>query len=62
MGEQEKKTEKRGKTAYTKEQIIRSEKFRNRSDLAEAVLEQDKKYTLAEARQLLENYLKGRKR
>lgn len=63
MTEEVKKTAaKKEKPAYTKEQILASERFCNRRDLAEAVLEKDKKYTLEEADKLIEKYLKGKVR
>ncbi len=63
MTEEVKKTAaKKEKLTYTKEQILASKKFCNRRDLAEAVLEKDKKYTLEEADKLIEKYLKGKVR
>ena len=63
MTEEVKKTAaKKEKPVYTKEQILASKKFCSRRDLAEAVLEKDKKYTLEEADKLIEKYLKGKVR
>ncbi len=61
MAEEVKKTAaKKEKPVYTKEQILASERFRKRRDLAEAVLENDKKYTLEEVDKRIERYLKGK--
>lgn len=61
MTEEVKKTAvKKEKPVYAKEQILASDRFCNRKDLAEAVLEKDRKYTLEEADKLVEKYLKGK--
>lgn len=60
MAEETKKAVKKEKVVYTKEQILASQGFCNRRDLAEAVLEKDTQYTLEEANKLVEKYLKGK--
>lgn len=62
MTEETKKAVKKEKAVYTKEQILASKRFCGRRDLAEAVLEKDKNYTLEEADKLIEKYLKGKVR
>lgn len=62
MTEEIKRTVKKEKAVYAKEQIIASQRFGSRRDLAEAVLEKDRNYTLEEADKLIEKYLKGKVR
>lgn len=52
--------QKKEKLTYTKEQILESSKFCNRSDLADALLEDGKTYTLEEVSQRMAKYLKGK--
>lgn len=52
--------QKKKKVTYTKEQILESSKFCNRSDLADALLEDGKTYTLEEVSQMMAKYLKGK--
>lgn len=44
---------------YTKEQLLKAAGFRNRRDLVEALLDSGRNYTIAEAEEIIENYLKG---
>ena len=44
---------------FSKEQIVASEKYRNQMDLVDALLEKDKKYTIATVDNLIEKYKKG---
>lgn len=57
-----KATQKKENTTYTKEQLLSSEKFRNRRDLTDAILESGKRYTQEEAEQMMSKYLKGKVR
>ncbi len=60
MAETTKNGQKKEKAVYAKEQILASKRFRNRSDLLDALLEEGKSYTLEEAEKRIETYLKGR--
>ena len=45
--------------AYTKQAILISKKFAKQKDLASALLDNDKKYTLKNVDDIIEKYLKG---
>ena len=45
---------------YTKEQLAASKRYANRRDLIRALLEDGKAYTLKEADELIEKYMKGK--
>lgn len=45
---------------FSKEQIVASEKYRNQRDLVDALLEEDKKYTIATVDKMIEEYRKGK--
>lgn len=47
-------------TKYTKEQLIRSERYMLRRDLLGALLKDSKRYTIEEVDTLLQNYMKGK--
>ena len=47
------------KTTYTKQNLLSSKKYANQKDLINALLEDDKKYTLNEVDTILTKYLKG---
>lgn len=56
-----KKVEKKvAEDRYIKEQIVKSKKFANNVDLLNATLKDDKKYTLQEVNEIIENYMKGK--
>ncbi len=44
---------------FTKEQLLNSERFRGKRDLAEAVLADGKKYSAEEAEKIIDKFLKG---
>lgn len=48
---------KSDKTKFVKSQIIRSDKYKNRADLLNVLLEDDKEYTLSDVDKKLENFL-----
>lgn len=54
-----KKEEKKSEVLYSKEQILSSLKFREHVDLANALLSDDKRYTLVDVENMINNYLKG---
>lgn len=51
-----------GKTVqkFTKEQLLACAKYSARKDIMDALLDENKKYTKAEADTLLEKYMKGK--
>ena len=57
---EEKKTEKAAKNPYTKDQILLSEKYTKRRDLINALLEEDKEYTIEEVDAVMDKFLKGK--
>ncbi len=44
---------------YTKEQLIASQRYADKRDLLEALLDDDKKYSLSDADSKIEKYMKG---
>ena len=44
---------------YTKEQLIASRRYADKRDLLEALLDDDKKYSLSDADSKIEKYMKG---
>lgn len=44
---------------FTKEQLLNSERFRGKRDLARAVLADGKKYSAEEAEKIIDKFLKG---
>ncbi len=53
------KTEK-PENMFSKEQLVYSERFRDRRDLLEALLLPGEQYTIRQAEQMMEKYKKGR--
>ncbi len=45
---------------YTKDQLIRSEKYRNQRDLLSALLDGKKAYSVEEAEEIMNQFMKGR--
>lgn len=56
----ENKAEGRTENAYTKDQILLSEKYAKRRDLVNALLEDGKEYTIAEVEARMDKFLKGK--
>lgn len=46
--------------AFAKEQILASERYRNRRDLLDALLDGKKNYTIKEVDKMVETFMKGR--
>ena len=55
-----KTTEKKQENAFTKEQILASDKYANRRDVLGAILSDDKTYTFEKVDSLLEKFMKGK--
>ena len=56
-----KKTEKVvNENKFTKGQIVNSKKFAKNADLLRATLKENKKYTLKEVYEIIENFMKGK--
>lgn len=47
---------------FSKEQILKSNKYNKRRDLLSVLLEDNKTYTISEVDNLIEKYMKGGKR
>ena len=45
---------------FSKEQLLHAERFQDRRDIINALLAQDKQYTVKQAEQMVEEYMKGR--
>lgn len=51
---------KHAETTYSKYQLMASGKFAKRKDLLNALLEDDKQYTVAKVEEIINNFMKGR--
>lgn len=49
----------RTEPVFSKEQILASDRYANRRDLVDALLDTDKSYTLKTVDNLIEKYMKG---
>lgn len=56
----ENKAEDKANNTYTKEQILLSNKYVKRRDLINALLDDDKEYTIQEVDTMMEKFLKGK--
>ncbi len=45
---------------FSKEQLLMSERFRDRRDIADALLDDGMLYTVKDVEQRIENYMKGK--
>lgn len=45
---------------YTKDQLIRSEKYRNQRDLVAALLKDENVYSLTEVEEIMNQFMKGK--
>lgn len=45
---------------FSKEQIVKSKRFRNNIDLLNAILKENKQYTLKEVEEIIKNFMKGK--
>ncbi|MCI8285551.1 MAG: hypothetical protein HFE90_09880 [Firmicutes bacterium] len=44
---------------FTKEKLLTFERYKNRRDLLTALLDDDRRYTIKEADEAIENFMKG---
>lgn len=50
--------EEKAENGFTKEQLLAATRFSNRRDLLNAILEEDKKYTIAEVEKAMEECMR----
>lgn len=55
-------TVEKAEIKYSKEQLLASERFRDRKDIVNALLSPDKEYTVSAVKDMIENYMKGKVR
>lgn len=55
-----KKIKEKQESKFTKQQILAASKYNNRRDALNAILQDDKSYSISEVNSLLENWLKGK--
>lgn len=55
-----KKTAGNSPPKFSKEQLVHSDRFARRRDLLNALLRDDKLYTITEAETMIQQYLKGK--
>lgn len=48
------------RAGFTRQQLLSSARYRNRRDLVSALLEDGRKYTLKEADQVIDRFMKGK--
>lgn len=48
------------KPKFSKSQLVSSDKYRNRRDLVDALLNDDEKYTMEQVDKMIENFMKGK--
>lgn len=53
-------TKNEEKTMYSKEQILKSNKFKNRVDILNVLLQDDKEYSLSDVEDTLNKFMKRR--
>lgn len=45
---------------FSKEQILKSEKYKDKRDLINALLKEDKRYSLSDVDKLIDDFMKGK--
>lgn len=55
-----KEEKQREAVKYTKAQLISAARYRNKQDQIDALLDSDRKYTIAEADEVINKYMKGK--
>ncbi len=53
-------TKTKKQTEYSKEQLLQSNKYKNRQDLLNVLLEDGKYYSISAVDKLIENFMKGK--
>lgn len=53
-------TKTKKQTEYSKEQLLQSNKYKNRQDLLNVLLEDGKYYSISTVDKLIENFMKGK--
>lgn len=56
----EAESEKTADMMFSKEQLLSSERFKNRRDILNALLKEDVSYTVVQAENIIEKYMKGK--
>lgn len=56
----EKPTENKVESLFSKGQILAAKQFKNRKDLLNAILSDEKQYTITTVEQLMNDFLKGK--
>lgn len=56
----EKPTEKKVESSFSKGQILAAKQFKNRKDLLNALLSDNKQYTITTVEQLMNDFLEGK--
>ena len=59
MADIEKPTDNKSVLQFSKEQLVKSNKYENRRDLLNALLKNDTKYTLEQVDKIIESFMKG---
>ena len=60
MSANAKEVKKRAESKFSKEQLISSERYVNRRDLVDALLEDDREYTINEVDKKIDEFMKGK--
>lgn len=60
MKKSKEETKNKEETLYSKEQILKSKKFKNRIDILNVLLHDDKDYTLSDVEDTLNKFMKRR--
>ncbi len=58
--EKEEKKESKKASAFTKQQLLSSERYKFKKDLLNALIEDGKTYTIAEVDKMVKSYLEGK--
>lgn len=53
-------TVKQTEPKFSKSQLVKCDKYKNRRDLVDALLDDNKKYTMKQVDTMIENFMKGK--
>lgn len=56
----EQKSVERAEAMFSKQQLVRSAKYRDRRDLVDALLDDNEKYTMEQVDKLIDEFMKGK--